>query len=207
MSCRLVRWTILSALATAGLAGCGVATDTTPVDLDQADALPSTVISAPNDIEAIGAGRIYLVAPDLPGLGDRLEAVARDTGDAPAAIVDALLAGPSDEEFALGFRSLLPSALRANDVALRSGGVLAVDVSAQILDVEGDDLPRALAQIVHSVAAVPGISDVLVTVDGQETAWPVPNGELVAGPLTVHDFPGLVESAQPAYPATPSPAP
>ncbi len=199
----LVSVAIIGALASA----CGINTDTTPVDLEQPDVVGATVEPGANTVEAIGTGRIYLLAPDLPGLADRLEAVPRDTGDAPSVIIEALLAGPSDEEFDVGFRSLLPPALRANDVALRAGGVLALDLSAQILDVEGDDLPLALAQIVHSLTAVRGISAVLVTVEGQPTQWPVPSGELVTGALTAYDFPGLVESAQPPYPATPSPMP
>lgn len=186
---------------------CGINTDTTPVDLEQPDAAVTTLDVTTNEVEAIGSGRIYLLAPDLPGLADRLEAVPRDTEDAPSVVIEALLAGPSEDEFDVGFRSLLPPALRANDVALRSGGVLAVDLSAPILDVEGDDLPLALAQIVHSLTAVPGISSVLITVEGRSTPWPVRSGELVAGALTAYDFPGLVDSAQPAYPATPSPAP
>lgn len=200
---RLVPVVVAAALASA----CGVNTDTTPVDLEQPGAVVATVEPGANTVEAIGTGRIYLLAPDLPGLADRLEAVPRDTGDAPSVIIEALLAGPSDEEFDVGFRSLLPPALRANDVALRSGGVLALDLSAQILEIEGDDLPLALAQIVHSLTAVQGISAVLVTVEGQPTQWPLPSGELVNGTLTAYDFPGLVESAQPPYPATPSPTP
>lgn len=184
---------------------CGINTDTTPVDLEQPDAVVTTIGQGANAVEAIGSGRIYLIAPALPGRADRLEAVPRETGDAPSAIVEALLAGPSEEEFGNGFRSLLPPALRANDVALRAGGLLAIDLSAQMLDVEGDDLPLALAQIVHSLTAVRGISGVLVTVDGRATPWPVPSGELVDGALTAYDFPGLIDSAQPAYPSTPSP--
>lgn len=200
---RLVPAVVIAALTSA----CGINTDTTPVDLEQPDVVGATAEPGANAVEAIGTGRIYLLAPDLPGLADRLEAVPRDTGDAPSVIIEALLAGPSDEEFDVGFRSLLPPALRANDVALRAGGVLALDLSAQILAVEGDDLPLALAQIVHSLTTVRGISAVLVTVEGQPTQWPVPSGELVTAALTAYDFPGLVESAQPPYPATPSPMP
>jgi hypothetical protein len=35
--------------------------------------------------------------------------------------------------------------------------------------------------------------------------WPRGNGELTDDPLTAYDFPGLVESTQPAFPGTPSP--
>lgn len=202
--CRQLAAVIASVAVTAA---CGINTDTTPVDLEQPGAIATTIGEGANAVEAIGSGRIYLIAPPLPGRADRLEAVPRETGDAPSAIVEALLAGPSEEEFGNGFRSLLPPALRANDVALRAGGLLAIDLSAPILDVAGDDLPLALAQIVHSLTAVRGITGVLITVDGRTTQWPVPSGELVDGALTAYDFPGLIDSAQPAYPATPSPQP
>jgi hypothetical protein len=205
MSTRRTLHRLVGLVAVLLTAACGINADTTPVDLEQPDAVITTIGQGTNTVEAIGSGRIYLLAPDLPGRADRLEAVPRETGDAPSAIIDALLAGPSEDEFGIGFRSLLPAALRANDVALRTGGVLAVDLSAPILDIAGDDLPLALAQIVHSLTAVRGITGVLITVEGQATPWPLPSGELVEGPLTAYDFPGLIDSVQPAYPSTPSP--
>ena len=41
-------------------------------------------------------------------------------------------------------------------------------------------------------------------VDGEIQAWPAGRGELRNEPLTVYDFPGFAESAQPAYPPVPS---
>jgi hypothetical protein len=46
---------------------------------------------------------------------------------------------------------------------------------------------------------------VQLRIDGQERVWPLGNGELTDRPLTRYDYPGLVESSQPAFPAIPSP--
>jgi hypothetical protein len=45
---------------------------------------------------------------------------------------------------------------------------------------------------------------VRIRVDGQTRDWPDGNGELQTRPLTVYDYPGLAESAQPPYPPVPS---
>jgi hypothetical protein len=183
---------------------CGISPDDSPRDIDQRVATP--LVEPPAVVEAIGAERIYLVAPDVPGLPDRLQAVARDTGDVPLAVVEAVLAGPSADELDSGYRSILPPTVRVNSVTVRRSGVLAVDLSSEIRDVAGDVLPLGLAQLVYSVDLLPGVSAMLVTVDGQMAQWPAGNGELVSGPLTVYDYPALVQSAQPPYPAIPTPA-
>lgn len=200
---RVGRWLWLPVVATLATAGCGIATDDSPRDIEQRVATP--LVDAAAAVEAIGAERIFLVAPTVPGLPDRLEAVARDTGDDPRTVVEAVFAGPSAGEFDDGYRSVLPSTVTVNQVAVRGGGVLAIDLSAEIRDVTGDVLPLALAQLVYSVDLVPGVSSTLITVDGQVSQWPAGNGELLSGPLTVYDYPGLVQSTQPSFPAIPSP--
>jgi hypothetical protein len=42
-------------------------------------------------------------------------------------------------------------------------------------------------------------------IEGEPGVWPLGNGELTQSPLTKYDYPGLVESSQPAFPAIPSP--
>jgi hypothetical protein len=192
----------LVALVAVVCSACGVSPDDSPRDIDQRVATP--LVETPVAVEAIGAERIYLVAPDVPGLPDRLRAVARDTGDVPLAVVEAVLAGPSADEFDSGYRSILPPTVRVNSVTVRRSGVVTVDLSSEIRDVAGDVLSLGLAQLVYSVDLLPGVSAALVTVDGQVTDWPAGNGELVSGPLTVYDYPALVQSAQPPYPAIPT---
>jgi hypothetical protein len=47
---------------------------------------------------------------------------------------------------------------------------------------------------------------VKILVDGADQQWPAGDGALQSEPLTVYDYPGLVVSAQPAYPAIPTPS-
>ncbi len=49
-----------------------------------------------------------------------------------------------------------------------------------------------------------GVRSVRILVDGANQPWPDGSGELQDRPLTVYDYPGLAESAQPPYPPVPS---
>jgi hypothetical protein len=191
----VARWLGFAAAASFVAVGCGIATDDSPRDIEPRAATPVAQTAAA--AAASGADRIFLVAPGLP---DRLEAVARDIGDDPLAVVEAVLAGPSTDEVDDGYRSMLPASLAVNQVEVRDGGVLAIDLSAVIGDVAADDLSLALAQLVFSIDRLPDISSALITVDGQERRWPAGDGELLSGPLTVYDYPGLVESNVPVSP-------
>ena len=62
----------------------------------------------------------------------------------------------------------------------------------------------AVAQIVYTVSEIDGVHDVAITVEGAPQRWPTADGSLQSAPLSVYDFPGLVTSAQPEYPAVPS---
>jgi hypothetical protein len=60
---------------------------------------------------------------------------------------------------------------------------------------------------VFTSSEIEGVRSVKIVVDGADQQWPAGNGALQSSPLTVYDFPGLVPSAQPDYPATPTPTP
>ena len=63
----------------------------------------------------------------------------------------------------------------------------------------------AVAQIVFTASEVDGVESVNILINGADQQWPSGNGELQSAPLTVYDYPGLVQSSQPAYPAIPTP--
>jgi spore germination protein GerM len=89
--------------------------------------------------------------------------------------------------------------------AVLRAGVLRVDASKELLQLSGNDLVDALAQIVFTASELDGVHAVKILVEGAEQQWPAGNGELQSEPLTTYDFPGRVASAQPAYPAIPTP--
>lgn len=199
-ACGFALAAIVGALGT----GCGLSVDDGPIDIDRPSVERDDADeSAP--VLASGTGRIFLIAPAAPGVAARLRSVPRDAADARAAI-EAVVAGPSEDEFADDYRSAVPADLVVAGVR-QSGSVAAIDVGPQIRELGGEALVIALAQIVHSVTSVDGIDSVRLTVDGSDVIWPDGTGGSAAGLLTVHDFPGLIPSTQPAFPAIPSPLP
>ena len=103
------------------------------------------------------------------------------------------------------FRTAVPADTELLDVRLR-GGVLLIDVSKGLLELSGEVLVAAVAQIVFTGAEVESVRSVSISVDGQPQLWPAGNGDLQSDPLTIYDYPGLVPSAQPEYPAIPTPS-
>ncbi len=196
----------LLALVLAGLAvaltACGVTTDDGPRDVPDSEQLD---LGTPSDAgAAIGASRIYLIGPDSSGQGSLLQPVAR-AATSPTDLMEALLSGANANELEQQYRSAVPvgTVLRSATVA---NATLRVDLSDEILQLSGGDLVDALAQIVFTGTELPGVAQVRVLVNGADQQWPVGDGTLKSDSLDVYDYPGRVASAQPPYPAIPSPA-
>ena len=192
------------ALASLLLGACGIASDESPRDVPPADQLQLGVNIDRGAGDTRGSSRIYLLAPTTSGQSPQLQPVARDVEESPAALLDALFSGPNATELADQYRSALPDGTTLRSAQLLRG-VLVVDVSPEVLQLSGDDVVDALAQMVFTASEAQGVRAVRVLVDGNPRRWPTGNGELRDAPLTVYDFPGKVASAQPAYPAIPTP--
>jgi spore germination protein GerM len=148
---------------------------------------------------------VYLLAPEAAGQTQVLQAVARDVEEIAAALLTELFAGPNAEEVGRQFRTALPAGIQLLTTA-RRGSVLRVDVSKELAQLSGQVLVAAVAQIVFTASELDGVQSVQILIDGVTQQWPTGNGELQSAPLTVYDFPGLVLSSQPAYPAIPTPS-
>jgi spore germination protein GerM len=195
----------LSLLLVAVTAGCGITSDESPRDIPAADQVELGVGSDSNAGAAIGTARVYFLSPEVVGQAALLESVARDVAETPTALLQALLAGPNETEQAKQFRTALPVGTQLLD-ARRQGFVLRVDLSADVLELSGQVLITAIAQIVFTASEIDGVRGVTIIVGGADQQWPVGSGELTGTPLTVYDYPGLVPSSQPDYPAFPSPS-
>jgi spore germination protein GerM len=193
---------ILVAAALA-LGGCGIAPDSTPRDVAPAER-NLTVNAVSDGDEGGGTSRIYLVAPSEAGDPSLLRSTSRDVPSGATPLIKSLLAGPNDEELASRLVTNIPqeTQLLSTDA---SGDVLTVNVTPEITELSGDLLVLAVAQIVFTATEIQGVRAVRLRVDGQDQRWPKGDGETREGALTVYDFPGLVQSAQPPYPAVPSP--
>ena len=183
--------------------GCGIAPDSAPRDVAPTER-NLTVNAVSDGDEAGGTSRIYLVAPSEAGDPSLLRSTSRDVASGATPLIKSLLAGPNPDELASRLVTNIPqeTQLLSTD---SSGDVLTVDVSPEITELSGDLLVLAVAQIVFTATEIEGVRAVRLRVDGQDQRWPKGDGETSEGTLTVYDFPGLVESAQPPYPAVPSP--
>jgi hypothetical protein len=210
MSRRRIPVPVLAA-AVGGLllaAGCAIQPDSAPRDIpeDLREEEAPSATGAPG--VAGGSDRIFLLAPDGSAEQQRQQAllrtVQRNTGGDAQSLLEALISGPNPTELEDGYRSAIPTTLRLRSVRV-DDGVVQVDLNDDLLDLSGGDLIDAVAQIVFTASEIRGAESVLIRVEGATQAWPDGSGAQHRGPLTTYDFIGYAESAQPAFPASPSP--
>jgi hypothetical protein len=155
--------------------------------------------------EAAGSNRIYLLTPSTPGEQQQLRAVQRDVASTPKAVLDSLFAGPNPDEQAELLGTAIPAALELLS-ARTVGRVLTVDIGDGLGDLTIEAVGLVVAQIVTSATELDNVESVRLQTNGEDQVWPLGNGGLEARPLTSYDYPGLIESTQPHYPAIPSAA-
>lgn len=184
------------------LAGCSIQPDASPNDL------PAERAEVFGDVEtgdeAAGTNRIYLLAPTDPEEAQRIRSVQRDVPTTPFSVLSSLFAGPNAAER----DELLDTAIPADIELLAArpvGQVLTVDLNDVFDELTPDGLRLAVAQIVSTATDIENVEAVQLRIDGELRVWPLGNGELTDRPLTRFDYPGLVESSQPPFPAIPSP--
>ncbi len=197
----LVAAAVLTGVA---LTACTIGSDDGPRNVPPADQQQLRVATDRSAGAATGTARVYLLAPEGAGQSHLLQAVARDVSENATDVLTELMAGPNAEELVGQFRTALPTGLQLLS-ATRRGAVLQVDVSQELGELSGEALVAAVAQIVFTASEVDGVQSVKILIDGADQQWPAGNGELQSLPLTVFDYPGLVLSSQPAYPAIPTP--
>lgn len=184
------------------LGGCAIKTEESYRDVPVLDRTLGASATA-GDAEAEGASRIYLAG--LTEAGDRrLRSVQRDVIGDDLAVLESLFRGPNDDEVATQLSSIIPSTAEVLD-ARSVGDILIVDVTSDITELTTDSLIFAVAQIVYTASEIDGVEAVRLRVNGSPFTWPLGNGEPSTGVLRTYDYPALIESAQPAYPAVPSP--
>lgn len=197
---RLGRWgraVVVTALA-GSLAACGVQPDAAPRDLPE-DERTIAIDVGPSGSSAAGANRIYLVAPGEERL---LRSVPREAATRRE-LIEVLVAGPNDDELAAQYSTFIPPTTEV--IGSRTQGqVITIDLSGGITELSGQNLAQAVAQIVYTASELDGVEAVQLRVDGEELAWPKANGETTSDPLRIYDYPNLVVTAQPDFPAVPA---
>ena len=196
------RGVILWLAALLAVTGCAIQPDASPTDLptERAD-----VFGEPDTgDEAAGTNRIYLLAPTDADSPQRLRSVQRDVPTSAAAVVASLFAGPNSEEREAQLDTAIPPDVELLGVR-QTGTRITIDLNDAFDELTPDGLRLAVAQIVATASDIAGVTSVQLRIDGEAQVWPIGNGELTDRPLTVYDYPGLVESTQPAFPAIPTP--
>ena len=194
---------VVLAVALVAVGGCGIESDSSPRDV-AANERSLTANAGSEGDEAGGTSRIYLVAPAEAGDPSLLRSTTRDVESGATPLITSLLAGPNVEELAARLVTNIPQETELLSTR-SSGDVLFVDLSPEITELSGGLLVLAVAQIVFTATEIDGVRAVRLRVDGLDQRWPKGDGETIDGALTVYAVPGLVQSAQPPYPAVPSP--
>ena len=184
----------LSLVAAAGLAGCGVEAQSSPEALD-AKSIPYDLLrhQAPTEPSAPRNGVTASVTLWLEGSNQHLVPVLADVPwpSTIGALLNALAEGPTEQESERGLLSPASSVGPLTSGHVRRG-VVPVDLPASFENLGGSDQLIAVAQIVYTLTAFPGVKGVSILVAGQRAQVPNANGKLVAGGLTRSDYSALV---------------
>jgi spore germination protein GerM len=198
---------MLAMVACGGASDPGSETSTTP-QAPSTSAVPGTTTSeAPEPTTTTQASTttvaeeplalavyLYLDEPGQPHRpGPFLAPVHREvppTVETAAAALDALLAGPTDDEAESvpGLSTAIPEGTELLGVSM-DGTVATVDLSAELG--AGDDsaaTAMGVAQVVFTVTRLEGVTEVIIEQEGEPVAVPTSQGELVDRPVTRDDY-------------------
>jgi spore germination protein GerM len=179
---------LLAVLATAGVAGCGVGAQPEPHVIHESDVpfglagRASTPTTAPDP--SVHSFVVFFVADD------HLRPAIRGARSAPTALgqLRQLTRGPTRAESEAGLRTLLTPAVTIDDVRISHG------VATIVLSGVGSSQPSsreralAVAQMVYTATAIPGVDRVRFEVDGEPAEVPRGDGTLTNGPVDRTDY-------------------
>jgi hypothetical protein len=177
----------LVASAALALSACGVGAQSAPHPIDRADVpfglveraeAPATPSPAPYSFT------IFLVA------GDRLQAATRGSQSppTPGAQLRRLLQGPTPTEADAGLRTLLTPDVAVDHVRV-ADGIATISLSgANAAQPPGSDRALAVAQLVYTATAIPGVERVRFEVDGEPAEIPRGDGTLTNRPVGRDDY-------------------
>ena len=137
---------------------------------------------------------------------ERLRSVLRDVPTEPAAVLESLFAGPNTEERDEGLDTAIPADVELLSPPRTVGQVLTIDVNDVFDALNTESLQtRRRTDREHRHHDRRRRSRCSCASTANPACWPLGSGELTDRPLTAYDYPGLVESSQPAFPGIPSP--
>lgn len=172
--------------------------ETVPFDLLDAAPTTTTSTSTPTDVTST------TVDPDQENRviylwqGDDLTAVSRqmDADAGLAHVIIAVSAGPTAEEAASGLFTAISDASAVRGVSV-ARGTATVDLDGSFVETAPGTETAALAQIIFTLTAWPGVGRVAFTLEGGTVEVPRGDGTLTTEPLTRDDFPDLDAGSRP----------
>jgi spore germination protein GerM len=108
----------------------------------------------------------------------------------PNNVLAALSRGPTSAEAADGLRSPISTAAPMS-VQSVDGGLLTVDLAGAFANLAGRDQIAAVAQLLYTMTAVPGIEALEVSINGHMASVPTADGSLTKEPVTRADYASL----------------
>lgn len=191
----LVLAAVTAVAVVAGAGGCGVQLDEEPRPLavesvpygllEPAGSAPSVSTDTLPATDESPAVSVFLVDND-GYLVEVRRPVAAEPGVEQA--VESLLAPVTDAERDAGLATAVASTTGLRRVIRPDGSLVTIDLSSGVDDVSPDIVQVALAQLVYTVTAVPGVDRVLFQVDGQAREVPTGQGQSTAEPLSRLDY-------------------
>lgn len=164
------------------------------------DAAPSRISPSAVPFHLLDPASAPTTAPITPQVGAREDVYLVDTSQhvipvirdvAPPAtlteIMGALLDGTTDAEASAGLQSFL-TGKPADVQATVAGGIATVDFATNPFQIVGPDQTLAVAQVVYTAAAQPGVVGVLFQIAGKPIGVPTDGGVQVSGPVTTATY-------------------
>jgi hypothetical protein len=171
------------------LAGCGIAPEKSAREITPPPGPYQAIVSgAPTPADpGTASEKLFLVK------GDKLVAVSRPVRVEPTvdAMMQDLLAGPTDAERDQGLTSALAGANVIAGVHLASGAAI-VEIGSGLAGAGRNDEILAFAQVVCTLANRSDVNGVSFTRDGHRIGIPRADGSLTQAPLSVADYTSLI---------------
>jgi spore germination protein GerM len=178
---------LVIALAIVGVAACGVPMQRSATKVDKKD-VPFELLDKKSSAKSSeSAGNEDLVV--YFATAERLVPASRRLPP-PVTLEDVLSVlrkGPTSAEEATGVRSALPIGSVVGSVSL-NGGTATVDLARPFTALSSSDQLLALAQLVYTLTARPGVGQVQFTLEGTSTEVPRGNGALTTAPVSRDDY-------------------
>jgi hypothetical protein len=183
---RNIIWVLVLAVV---LGACGVPADDKPQAVDIGDdpyglLAPSTTVQTVTTLPVVTSTQQVFMVRD-----DRLMPVNR-TVASPATlglVLASLIQGPTDAETSSGVRTSVGSQASVLSAQV-SGGVATIDLNDAFSGLQLHAQILAVAQIVYTATAMPGVTSVRISINGTPSSVPRGDGSAAPDALTRADY-------------------